>query len=195
MTAPVAQEYSAAVLNEPNRGRALTPDYARLRQAMREHFRLVWRVLRRLGLEERDADEAAQDVFWVLARRLNDVPAKSEKAFLVGTATRVAADRRRANRTNREVQLDGDITSVATDVDELVALRHSRVLLDEALACLSDEQRAVFVLIEMDQLTGAEVAEALEIPTGTVASRLKTARQSFDAAIRRIHLRQKTRMP
>jgi RNA polymerase sigma-70 factor (ECF subfamily) len=195
MTAPVAQEYSAAVLSEPNRGRAQTTDQTRLRQAMREYLRLVWRVLRRSGLEERDADEAAQDVFFVLARRLSDVPTKSEKAFLVGTAMRVAADRRRANRANREVALEGDVTSAATEIDELVALRRSRALLDEALDSLSDEQRAVFVLVEMDQLKSAEVGEALGIPLGTVASRLKTARQSFDAAIRRIHLREKARMP
>jgi RNA polymerase sigma-70 factor, ECF subfamily len=195
MSALVAQDCSAAVLSEPNRQRAPTADHARLSQAMRVHLRLVWRVLRRSGLEERDADEAAQDVFWILARRLGDVPAKSEKAFLVGTAVRVAADRRRASRAHREVLLDGDVTSLATDVDELVALRHSRALLDEALACLSDEQRSVFVLVELDELTGGEVADALGIPSGTVASRLKIARQSFDAAIRRIHLREKTRMP
>jgi RNA polymerase sigma-70 factor, ECF subfamily len=195
MTAPVAHEYSAAVLSEPNRGRAQTTDETRLRQAMRAYLRLVWRVLRRSGLEERDADEAAQDVFFILARRLSDVPTQSEKAFLVGTAIRVAADKRRACRANREVAIEGDLSSAATDVDELVALRRSRALLDEALGSLSDEQRAVFVLVEMDQLKSAEVGEALGIPLGTVASRLKTARQSFDAAIRRIHLREKARMP
>jgi RNA polymerase sigma-70 factor (ECF subfamily) len=162
---------------------------------MREHLRLVWRVLRRSGLEERDADEAAQDVFWIFARRLSDVPTKSEKAFLVGTAVRVGADKRRASRAGREVLLEGDFTSAGADVDELVALRRSRALLDEALACLTEEQRTVFVLVEMDELTGTEVAEALRIPLGTVASRLKTARQSFDAAIRRIHLRERKGMP
>lgn len=195
MTAPLAQEFSAVVLREPNRAGAPTIEQVRLRRAMREHLRLVWRVLRRSGLEERDADEAAQDVFWIFARRLSDVPAKSEKAFLVGTAVRVAADRRRASRAGREVLLDGDVISSGADVDELVALRRSRALLDEALACLSEEQRTVFVLVEMDELTGTEVAEALGIPLGTVASRLKTARQSFDAAIRRIHLRERKGVP
>jgi RNA polymerase sigma-70 factor, ECF subfamily len=195
MYAPVAQPCSAGMLHEPSVAKVNTADQTRLRQAMREHLRLVWRVLRRSGLQERDADEAASDVFLVLARRLRDVPNQSEKAFLVGTAIRIAADRRRANGTHREVELDTDVRCTTADVDELVAMRLARSLLDEALACLSPEQRAVFALVEMEQMTGTEVAEALGIPVGTVASRLKTARQCFDAAIRRIHLRERAREP
>ena len=65
---------------------------------MQRHLELVWRMLRRMGLSPPDADEAAQDVFWVLARRLDDVPVRAEKSFLVSTALRVASDRRRRGR-------------------------------------------------------------------------------------------------
>jgi RNA polymerase sigma-70 factor, ECF subfamily len=162
----------------------------RLRQAMAAHFRLVWRVLRRGGLEPRDADEAAQDVFWILVRRLRDVPDGAEKGFLVGTAVRVASERRRSRRRVVEVELDHQLEALQTDTDELVELHRARTILDEALSALSEQQRAVFVLVEMEQLTATEVALALSIPVGTVASRLRAARQGFDEAVSRLHCRE-----
>ncbi len=164
-------------------------DAGRLKRAMASHLRLVWRVLRRCGLSERDADEAAQDVFWVLHRRHDDVPAKAERSFLVSTAIKIAADRRRALAARPETELQSDPPVRDMPTDEIVALRHARRLLDEALDCLSEEQRAVFVLVEMEELTAPETADLLDIPPGTVASRLKAARQAFDAAVRRLRLR------
>ena len=162
---------------------------------MNAHLTAVWRVLRRCGLPERDADEAAQDVFWILYRRLADVPAKAERAFLMGTAVRVAADRRRSLATRPEAELDREIPVRDLPADEVVALWQARVWLDEALGSLSDDQRAVFVLVEMEEMTGPEVAALLEIPPGTVASRLRSARHAFDAAVRRLHLRSRQGAP
>jgi RNA polymerase sigma-70 factor, ECF subfamily len=152
---------------------------------------MVWRVLRRCGLEPRDADEAAQDVFLVLSRKMENVVLEAQKSFLVQTALRVASDRRRAIRRFPEVELDPNARSPLTAVDETVALRHARALLDEALATLSDEQRAAFIVVEMEQMTIPEAAEMLAVPAGTVASRLRSARQNFDGAIRRIHARER----
>jgi RNA polymerase sigma-70 factor (ECF subfamily) len=163
---------------------------ARLRAAMREHLPLVWRVLRRLGLNEWDADEAAQDVFLVLSRRLDDVPVRAQRSFLISTALRVASDRRRSAGARALAPLQPELPSPGLPPDELVALRRARGLLDEALAALNPEQRAVFVLVEMEELGGPEVAEVLGIPPGTVASRLRRARQVFEAAIRRMRLRE-----
>lgn len=178
--------------------RATTPAVApmgreptRLEAAMDAHLRLVWCVLRRAGLGESDADEATQDVFMVLHRRLEEVPVRAERSFLIGTALRVASDRRRAQAARPQAPLIHEPPGRGPGADELVALRRARVWLDEALATLSEEQRAVFVLTELEELTAREVAEILEIPLGTVASRLRTARQTFDAAVRRLHLRRR----
>jgi RNA polymerase sigma-70 factor (ECF subfamily) len=157
---------------------------------MREHLPLVWRLLRRLGLSECDADEAAQDVFLVLSRRLADVPVRAQRSFLISTAMRVASDRRRYVAGRSAVALEFEVASSEPPPDEQVALSRARALLDEALATLSPEQRAVFVLVEMEELAGPEVAEVLGIPPGTVASRLRKARQVFDSAIRRMRLRE-----
>lgn len=169
----------------------------RLRFAMQAHGRLVFRVLRRSGLEHRDADECTQDVFWILSRRFSDVPVERERAFLVATALRVASDRRRANRKTQVVdfdaQLDAQLAAVEALPDELMELRRARVLLDAALDAISPQNREVFVLIELEQMSSSEVATILSIPCGTVASRLRTARLSFDEAIRRLHARERSR--
>lgn len=167
----------------------------RLAHALAAHLELVWRVLRRSGLAERDVDEAAQDVFWILARRFEQVPERAERAFLVSTALRVASDRRRAAARRPEVELDPDFPSTDLPSDELVALRRARVLLDEALDALTAEQRAVFMLVELEEMTAPEAARTLGIPLGTVASRLRAARQSFDAEIRRLRKRERRIQP
>jgi len=162
---------------------------------MRDHLKMVWRIVRRSGLEPRDADEATQDVFLILSKRLGDVVIEAQKSFLVQTALRVASERRRAIRRFPEVELDAEPRSPSAAVDEVVALQRARFLLDEALVSLSEEQRATFILIEMEQMTMPEAAEILGIPVGTVASRLRSARQHFDSATRRIHLREQAREP
>lgn len=160
---------------------------------MRQHLGLVWRLLRRLGLPPPDADEAAQDVFLVLARRGADVPAPAERAFLIGTALRVASDRRRQLASRATVELTADPVSPALPPDELLALRRARETLDEALEALNPEQRAVFVLVELEGWAAPEVAAELGVPLGTVASRLRKARELFDASVRRLHRRQRRR--
>jgi RNA polymerase sigma-70 factor (ECF subfamily) len=90
----------------------------RVRSAVTRHLGLVWRVLRRSGLSPSDADDASQDVFLVLARRHADVPERSERAFLVSTALRVASDRRRSRYSRTVlVPLDEGMASVAAAPD------------------------------------------------------------------------------
>jgi RNA polymerase sigma-70 factor (ECF subfamily) len=162
---------------------------ARLRLAVEQHVDLVWRVLRRAGLGPADAEDASQDVFWVLAQRLAAVPVPAERSFLVATALRVAADRRRS-RWHRSVTTGLEAESSADDApapDEQVELRRGAALLDRALATLDESDRAVYVLAELEQLSRSEVARALAMPPGTVATRLKRARQACLVALRRWH--------
>jgi len=192
MTAP-AQVYGLSTPVDATEGQVCVGSELRLKHAMNTYYAFIWRVLRRNGLSPWDADEAAQDVFLVLSRRLADVLPEAERGFLVGTAIRVASERRRARPKITEVELGEQVEAYQTEVDDLVSLRRARSLLDEALASLSDEQRPVFVLIEMEQLTAPEVATDLRIPLGTVASRLRVARLTFDEAVQRIHRREQGR--
>jgi RNA polymerase sigma-70 factor, ECF subfamily len=160
-----------------------------LRRAVGQHLELVWRVLRRAGLAPADAEDASQDVFWILAQRSEDVPERAQRAFLISTALRVACDRRRS-KWHRAVSTGLELEEERSPVrgaDEQLALRQAAVLLDRALGALDEEDRDVYILIELEQLSRSEVAEVLRIPKGTVASRLRRARDAFEAALRRLH--------
>jgi RNA polymerase sigma-70 factor (ECF subfamily) len=163
----------------------------RLRAAVSTHVALVWRVLRRAGLGAADAEDASQDVFWVLAQRFEDVPERAQRSFLVSTALRIASDRK-LSKWHRSVSAGLDVDARVSDAplpDEALDIRRASALLDEALATLEELERSVFVLAELEQMTRAEVSEVLGIPEGTVASRLKRARESLEVALRRLRPR------
>jgi RNA polymerase sigma-70 factor (ECF subfamily) len=71
-------------------------------------------------------------------------------------------------------------------LDELLDQRRARELLDRVLAELDHDLRVIFVLYEIEELTMAEIASVLELPQGTVASRLRRARQEFSARVERL---------
>src|SRR6188768_2762678 len=167
---------------------AVAPADGRLRQVLQRHLDIVWRVLRRGGLPAADAEDACQDVFWILARRADPVPERAQRSFLISTALRVAADRRRS-KWHRAVEMGLELDereSPTPLADEQLERSRAARLLDRALATLTEDERAIYILAELEQLSRSEVAEALAIPPGTVASLLQRARESFAAAVRRL---------
>ena len=155
------------------------------------HFDFIWRSLRRMGLEGADADDATQEVFVIASRRLDSIAPDKERAFLFGTALRVAA---LARRTAKRYQ--GRLDSLAADPverppspEELVSRREARADLDTVLDQLDLELRVVFTLYELEELTVSEIAELMELKEGTVASRLRRARDQFRDAVKRLHAR------
>jgi RNA polymerase sigma-70 factor, ECF subfamily len=160
----------------------------RLGMLVREHFAFVWRVLRRLGLSESDADDAAQQVFMSASRRLADIGAGSERGFLFSTAVNIAAHAHRSQKRWQEMP-DSEIDDRRDSVpgaEELIDRRRARELLDEILRAMPMELRLVFVLFEVEQLTMAEIARMIDMPPGTVASRLRRAREDFAARVKRV---------
>ena len=164
----------------------------RFEAVLEEHFDFVWRSLRRLGVPLSDLDDAAQEVFVVAARRLDDFVKERERAFLFGTASRVASTRRRGVRRHPEDVSDeiDERATEALDPEELNELRLARSLLQEILDGMNEEMASVFVLSEIEELPSREIAELLGIPVGTVSSRLRSAREEFQAAVRRLAARQ-----
>jgi RNA polymerase sigma-70 factor (ECF subfamily) len=166
------------------------PRFARLVQ---EQFAFVWRLLRRIGVPESDADDAAQQVFIAASQRIDDIRPGSERAFLFSTALHVGSRACRGRSRKREefgVELD-EALDPAPSLDELVDRRRARELLDVMLQEMPLELRVVFVLYEIEQLTSAEIAEVVGVPTGTVASRLRRAREDFAARVERAEARRK----
>lgn len=146
-------------------------------ELVRAHFDYVWRLLRRLGLCPSDADDAAQEVFLVGLQKWEQIEPGRERAFLyacaLNKARRVRMTRSRASAT--DVASDA-LEGTEPPLDELLDHKKAALLLDRLLDTLPDEQRDVFVLFEVEQLTLAEVAALLSIPRGTAASRLRLAR-------------------
>ena len=156
----------------------------RVRRVVEEQYDFVWRSLRRLGVPESSADDAAQQVFCVFAKRTAAVLPEKEKTFLFGVVIRVAQNARRSRARRPEVYDDDAIASLTAaepGPDQLVDDRRARVLLDALLADLPMDLRTVFVLYELEELTMAEIATTLELPNGTVASRLRRAREQFES--------------
>jgi len=165
---------------------------ARLRSLIDRHFDFVWRSARRFGLAPADADDAAQDVFIVLARRLDEVEPLRERSFLFGTLLRGVATRRRSTGRRREdLGASVELEAAGTlDPEALSELAGARPLLQTILDALPEPQRAVFILYELEELELREIAELLGIASGTVASRLRSARAAFEAAAQRLRARE-----
>lgn len=163
----------------------------RVRALVEAHFDSVWRVVRALGVPAADADDAAQEVFLVASRKLDAIAPGRERAFLFGTARGVAANQRRSAGRREALAADElpDVLDDAPRADELVDAARARVVLERALAALAPEHREPFVLFELEELSTAEIAEALTLPVGTVASRLRRARELFRAEVARLEAR------
>ncbi len=159
----------------------------RITAAVRRHVGTVWRVLRRRGLSASDAEDATQDVFWVLAQRIDQVPPVAERSFLVSTALRVASDRQRSKWSRAvNLALEGDSLPGGIPLpDELAEKSELVQRMDHVLADFEPALRDVFILMEIEQIPQRETAAILQIPEGTVASRLRSARQQLKTALLR----------
>ena len=163
-------------------------------QVYDEYFAFVWRTVRRLGVAERALDDAVQDVFLVVHRRLAEFEGRSTlKSWIFGIARRVAKDhRRRASRKDRGEALPEGLvdTSTASPRDSAARAEALRVLY-QMLDSLDEDKREVFVLAELEQMTAPEIASAISLNLNTVYSRLRAARRAFDQAVARHHARER----
>ena len=155
----------------------------RLRTAFEGHYDQIWRLLRRFGVPPSNADDATQQVFLILAERMADVRQGSERAFLFGTALRIASTLRRTQKRELLTEHADLEASSLPGTDELADQRRARDALDIILQKMSADLRTVFVLYELQQFTSVEIAEILEIPIGTAASRLRRAREQFKGLV------------
>jgi RNA polymerase sigma-70 factor, ECF subfamily len=157
-------------------------DEVRLRRIVEAHFDALWRFLRRLGVADGDVDDAVQEVILVLARKLHVVDVESERSFVFSTAFRIASDMRKRAKRRRELEAAPlyEQAGLGPDPETSTEQKRLTVLFAQVLEQLSLELRAVFVLYELEEFTMAEISEALEIPPGTVASRLRRGRETFE---------------
>ena len=181
----------AVAVDELESSRPASPE--RVAGLVREHYAFVWRLLRRLGIGEGDADDAAQRVFLAAAGRLGEVERGRERAFLYGVALNVGARTRRSLGRRREEPFEsaGEREAPEPNGEQLLEQRQARALLDQLLAEMPEDLRVVFVLFELEELSTPQIAELCEIPIGTAASRLRRAREDFEQRVARTEARRR----
>lgn len=158
-----------------------------LAEVYEAHFRYVWRCLRSLGVGDAHLDDALQDVFIVVQRRLDDFDGRAElRSWLYAIALRIARKyRERLRREPLPLEVERELSR--SDNAEGTALHVERLALARAaLDALSDEQREVFVFARVEQMSAPEIAEVIGIPLNTVYSRLRAARLAFEAEVARL---------
>jgi RNA polymerase sigma-70 factor (ECF subfamily) len=146
------------------------------------YFDFVWRSLKRLGVFTSDLEDAAQDVFIVVHRRINEFEHRAlVKSWIFAIALRVAmAYRRRGLRQRSRIAGDETLLVCSRGTPEQVqSAMQTAEQVQTVLNGMDDDKRAVFVLADLEQMSGEEIAAALGIPRGTVYSRLRLARVAF----------------
>lgn len=159
----------------------------RLEGWFRDHFEAVWRLARRLGVPPALIDDVAQEAFITAERRAADIADGSARSFLFQTTIKLSANCRRKHAHQQQLlaplALHGEPCPTA---EQLLDGKRRRELLEWVLEQLPGEQRNVFVLYEIEGYNVPEIAELLELPSGTVASRLGRARDKFAKTVARL---------
>jgi RNA polymerase sigma-70 factor (ECF subfamily) len=163
-----------------------------------DYFPYVWRAALRLGVPLAHADDVVQEVFLVVYRKLGEFQGRSTlKTWLYGIALRVARAHRLRLRSPAGAEvLDAEQVRAPDAVrpDERAQNAEAARLVSALLEGLDDDQREVFVLAELEELTVPEIAEILGVKLNTVYSRLRLARAAFSDAVARHRARDTWRM-
>lgn len=183
------QYVEPAQANDARESAPITPSFD---QIYDEHLAFVWRSMQRMGVRSPELDDAIQEVFLVIHRRLPTFEGRSSiKTWIFGIVLRVARTFRRTAQRHPALAIpttdeeDGAVESPGPLPDEQAAHQEAVRLLDELLDEIGDEKREVFILAELEQMTAPEISEAIGISVTNVYARLMTARRAFEQALGR----------
>jgi RNA polymerase sigma-70 factor (ECF subfamily) len=153
------------------------------------YFEFVWKCARAFGARADEIDDVVQDVFLVVQRRGADLKEERlARSWIYGIARRVVSSHRRQRRGRDAGGGEPDVDSLSSSQPSPFAAveRNAEVsVLLRLLDGLDERKREVFVLSEILEMNGNEIAETIGVPMNTVYSRLRAARQEFDAAVLR----------
>jgi RNA polymerase sigma-70 factor (ECF subfamily) len=162
-----------------------------------ESFAFVWRTARRLGVESGALDDVCQEVFVAVHRGLAEFAGRSSvKAWVYGILQNsVKMHRRSLARKSPTVRSAGNtvevdqVGSAEQSPYEIVSNVQALRMAHDILESLSEEKREAFVLVELEQWSVVDAAEALGVNINTLSARLRAARKEFSLAAQRIRIR------
>jgi RNA polymerase sigma-70 factor (ECF subfamily) len=150
------------------------------------HVRFVWRTVRSFGVAEAQLEDAVQDVFVVVHRRLAEFAGRARiETWLFAIARRVAGAYRRTamRKTDRNDALDDVVLASADDTFAALSRAQAAAAVAAVLDGMDEDKRIVFTLVELEQMSVPDVAELVGINLNTAYSRLRLARRAFEAAV------------
>jgi RNA polymerase sigma-70 factor, ECF subfamily len=163
-------------------------DEAAWKELYDAHFDFVFRVARRLGTPEGEAEDVAHDVFVIVYRKLDTFEGGRLTTWLYRITANVVSGRHRRRRVRRafeslKVWVGGEVP----ESPEQVAIQKSATrAVERVLERMAPKKREVFALYELEGLPGEEIAERLNCPINTVWTRLHHARKEFVSVAKRL---------
>ena len=191
----MAGQDSLALVPSPPAGATAEPcptpvELPPFREIYQRYFEFVWSSARHLGTSPESLDDIVQEVFIVIHAKLHTIQRpESLRSWIYGVVRRTVSTHRRSrgSKETGSVQLD-TLEQVAlsgtTPLDAAEQTARLQVL-SGLLSQMDEPKREVFILSELEEMTVPEIADALEIPVNTAYSRLRAARQAFDAGLAR----------
>jgi RNA polymerase sigma-70 factor, ECF subfamily len=193
-----ARALAATGRDEPDIGAAAaTPSHtsgafaretgATFREVYDGYFGFVWRSAANRGIAAAALDDVVQEVFIVVHRKLPEFEGRSSlRTWIAAIVRRVVADyvRKRGNQPAADETLEREPPAELPRAEALER-KAALELLDALLAKMSEEQREVFLLHEIERMSGAEIAEVTGANENTVWTRLRAARRVFQEGVAR----------
>ena len=153
-----------------------------------DHVEFAWRTARYLGIPQADAQDVVHEVFIIVQRKIDELdPSRSARAWIGGITRHVVLHHKRKHlRSERKEAAFEPSVNTTPSPDEAVSYREAEAFLADFLESLPEAKREAFVLGELERLTAAEIGEILGENPNTVASRLRSVRQAFQASVDRL---------
>jgi RNA polymerase sigma-70 factor (ECF subfamily) len=155
---------------------------AQVEEIFRAHADFVWRALRRQGVPNADIEDAVQEVFLVVYRKVGDYVEQGALRAWLFTISRQVANHHRRSYARRERKQQALIDAPIAEPEKMDAPERAEAVgvVNDFLAELGEEQAMVFYLVEIEGLTAPEVATSVGVNLNTVYGRLRLARKRFE---------------
>jgi RNA polymerase sigma-70 factor (ECF subfamily) len=193
---PYGPEASVELVQEPMSGVAARPEFVRptFDQVYADTFPAVWRMVRRLGIVDSAVEDVVQEVYLTVFRKLEQFEGRcAVKTWVLGIVIRVVNNYRRVRRRKgaghavTSLVADPDLVADSgLDAHEQLRRAEAARVVHDLIGELDDDKAAVFVLVELEGLSVAEIAKGLNTNVNTTYARLRAARREFERGLLRL---------